>query len=129
MQPEKDNWMPLESNPEVINKFITKMGLKLQLFNFQELLSIEEWAQEMLPKPCLGIMLLFEQTPVQVDFKKNQKETLNPENVPKDVFFMKQFAHNACGTIALFHIILNALQKYPNIVESGSYLEKFKEES
>ena len=39
---------------------------------------------------------------------------------------MKQFAHNACGTIALFHIILNALSSYPDIVEPNSYLEKFK---
>ncbi len=27
-QNQDDNWMPLESNPEVINQFIGKMGLK-----------------------------------------------------------------------------------------------------
>lgn len=32
--------MPLESNPEVINSFISKMGLKTELFSFQEMLSI-----------------------------------------------------------------------------------------
>lgn len=83
----------------------------------------------MLPQPALGIVFLFEQTPVQTNHKKEQEESLNPENVPKDIFFMKQFAHNACGTIALFHIIINALSNYPNIVEANSYLAKFKEES
>lgn len=93
------------------------------------MLSIEEWAQEMLPQPVLGIMLLYEQSPVQVDFKKQQEETLNPEAVSKDVFYMKQFAHNACGTIALFHIIINALNQYPDIVNPNSYLLKFRDEA
>ena len=52
--------MPLESNPEVINAFIAKMGLKTELFAFTEMLSTEEWALEMIPKPALGILFLFE---------------------------------------------------------------------
>ena len=74
-------------------------------------------------------MLLYEQSPVQVDFKKQQEESLNPENVSKDVFYMKQFAHNACGTIALFHIIINALSQYPDIVNPNSYILKFRDEA
>lgn len=42
---------------------------------------------------------------------------------------MKQYAMNACGTIALFHIIANALKTYPDIVDSGSYLQKFLNDS
>jgi hypothetical protein len=38
---------------------------------------------------------------------------------------MKQYAQNACGTIGLFHIILNALKYHPEIVEEDSYLAKF----
>jgi hypothetical protein len=39
MQQDNDeNWMPLESNPEVINSFIQKMGLKNDQFSFQEML-------------------------------------------------------------------------------------------
>ena len=128
MHQEEDNWMPLESNPEVINEFIGKMGLKLTEFNFQEMLSIEEWAQEMLPQPVLGIMLCYEVTPVQSDFKKTQEPTLNIEGVPQEIFYMKQYAQNACGTIALFHIILNAISNHPDLVTADSYLAKFKNE-
>lgn len=39
---------------------------------------------------------------------------------------MKQYAHNACGTIGLFHIILNSIKNYPNIIVPDSYLDKFK---
>lgn len=70
MQNEEDNWMPLEANAEVINAFIAKMGLKTNEYSFQEMLSIEEWAQQMVPTPVLGIMLLFQQTPVQRNFKQ-----------------------------------------------------------
>ena len=66
---QDENWMPLESNPEVINGYIAKLGLKTEAFNFQELLSLEEWAFEMIPKPVLGIMLLYEETPAQTNFK------------------------------------------------------------
>ena len=42
---------------------------------------------------------------------------------------MKQHAINACGSIALFHIILNAKEKYPNIITEGSFLDKFNEQA
>jgi hypothetical protein len=41
---------------------------------------------------------------------------------------MKQYAHNACGTIGLFHIILNAVKKHPNIIIADSYLDKFSKQ-
>lgn len=52
--------MPLESNPEVINGYIAKMGLKTDSWAFTELLSTEEWGLEMVPKPVLGILMLYE---------------------------------------------------------------------
>jgi len=42
---------------------------------------------------------------------------------------MKQYAQNACGTIALFHVILNALSVYPAIVDEDSYLKKFLDDT
>lgn len=70
-------------------------------------------------------MMLYQVTPVQTAFTNQEADTLNPADVPNDLFFMKQYAMNACGTIALFHIILNALKKYPNIIEEDSYLTRF----
>jgi ubiquitin carboxyl-terminal hydrolase L3 len=51
---------------------------------------------------------------------------LKPEEVPAHLFFMKQYARNACGTIALFHIILNAAQHHPDLIVPGSYLDNFQ---
>ena len=83
----------------------------------------------MLPKPALGVIFLFEVTPVQTEHKNQQADSLKPEEIPNDFFFMKQYAHNACGTIALFHIIINALKDRPDIVVADSYLQKFRNEA
>ena len=121
--------MPLESNPEVINQFIGKMGLKTDLFCFQELLSLEEWGLEMMPKPVLGIMMLYEQNPAQNEFKNKEADTLKSEEIPPNVFYMKQHAVNACGTIALFHITLNAIEKHPELIKPDSFLDKFSQKA
>lgn len=62
----------------------------------------------MIPQPVLGIIFLYEVTPVQTNFQNQQEPSLKPEEIPQDIFFMKQYAQNACGTIALFHIAINA---------------------
>ena len=55
----------MESNPEVMNTFAEKLGLDTEKFSFQELLSRDEWALEMIVKPVLGVVLCFETSPVQ----------------------------------------------------------------
>jgi hypothetical protein len=39
---------------------------------------------------------------------------------------MKQYAHNACGTIALFHVIVNCLEDYPDAVKNASFFSEFR---
>lgn len=38
---------------------------------------------------------------------------------------MKQYAGNACGTIAAFHAIANAATTKPDLIGKGSYFEKY----
>ena len=38
---------------------------------------------------------------------------------------MNQYAKNACGTIALVHLILNAAEEHPDILNQGSFLNSF----
>lgn len=105
------------------------MGLRTENYAFTEMLSTEEWALEMIPQPAIGILFLYEETPVQKQHKEAESHHLNAANIPQDLFFMRQYARNACGTIALFHIILNAASKYPDMVVPGSYLDTFKTNS
>ena len=92
MQNQSSNWMPLESNPEVINSYIAKMGLNTNNYCFQELLGLEEWALEMIPQPVLGLVFLYQTTAPQTAFKNTQADQLDPATVPKEIFYMKQYA-------------------------------------
>ena len=40
---------------------------------------------------------------------------------------MKQYASNACGTVAAFHAIANISKCYPDLIQKDSYFEKFLE--
>jgi len=38
------DWSPLESNPEVLNSYLTDLGFDVTKYCFHELLSTEDWA-------------------------------------------------------------------------------------
>lgn len=42
-----------------MNPFVEDLGFDTQKYTFQDLMSIEDWAQEMIPQPVLAVMLLF----------------------------------------------------------------------
>ena len=84
----------------------------------------------MLPQPIFGMVFLYEINKKQNDFAKEEAEKLKEdEKYPEKLFYMKQFAKNACGTIALVHIALNAKHSYPDVYSEGSYLDKFAQEA
>jgi ubiquitin carboxyl-terminal hydrolase L3 len=39
-----ENWLSLESNPEVMNPYIEKLGFDAKKFSFCDLMSTDEWA-------------------------------------------------------------------------------------
>jgi len=78
-QAEEDNWMPLESNPEVINAFIKELGFDTSQFSLVDVLSIEPWAQEMVPQPVTAVFFLYPVTEKQKEFKKQEAEKLKSD--------------------------------------------------
>ncbi len=67
--PKKRKWFPLESNPDVCNKYIEALGWPVAQYSFYELMSTEDWAVDMIPKPVLAILLLFPITERSESFK------------------------------------------------------------
>lgn len=51
--------LPIESNPAVINAYIEKLGWPTTLYKAYDVLAMEEWATDMIPRPCIGVMMLF----------------------------------------------------------------------
>ena len=118
-------WFPLESNPEVMNTYMGKLGLNTGLYRFVDIFSTEEWALDMVPKPALAVLLLFPLANVEEEHRLNQAREIeaNGQHVGENVFYMKQTIGNACGTIGLLHAVGNARRIQADLVVPGSHLE------
>jgi ubiquitin carboxyl-terminal hydrolase L3 len=75
-----------------------------------DILSTDEWALDMVPRPVLGVLMVFPIKEASEAHRAEEKarvendgQTLSPA-----VWYTKQFVGNACGTVGLLHVIANA---------------------
>jgi len=100
-------WFPLESNPEVMNTYAKNLGLDTSVFCFQDVLSTEDWALEMVPGPVAGVVMLY---PISENQEAHRAAEAEKEHaVSENVYYMKQTVGNACGTVGILHSIINGL--------------------
>ncbi|GAB0096150.1 Ubiquitin carboxyl-terminal hydrolase [Sergentomyia squamirostris] len=97
--------VPLESNPDVLNKFIYKLGVSKK-WNIVDIFGLEAEMLEFVAQPVKALILLF---PIfDSDQSNRSKENTEvPADPHPELFYMKQMIRNACGSIALVHSILN----------------------
>ncbi|KAI5894897.1 peptidase C12, ubiquitin carboxyl-terminal hydrolase 1 [Schizophyllum commune H4-8] len=105
------NWVPLESNPEVMNSWAEKAGLVTKLTQFSDVYGLDNELLGMVPQPVKAVLLLF---PIsdQLEAKRREEDekirTHGPPKVDPTVMWIKQTISNACGTIGLLHAITNS---------------------
>ncbi|KAM8715293.1 hypothetical protein ACLKA7_002359 [Drosophila subpalustris] len=138
-------WTPLESNPEVLTKYIHKLGVSPS-WSVTDVIGLDDELLAYLPRPVKAIILLF---PISDAYEKHRAEeheriktAAEEEKYPSDLFYMRQFTHNACGTVALIHsvannkdieiapgVLKNFLEKSASLSpeERGQHLEKDKD--
>jgi ubiquitin carboxyl-terminal hydrolase L3 len=124
---KRRKWFPLESNPDVCNKYIKNLGWPTEMYEFYELMSTEDWAIGMVPGPIMAILLLFPISERSEAAKQAQEEEIkaNGQQVPEDTFFLKQTIGNACGTIGLIHALTNAAKSHQVPIEQDKFLHRF----
>ncbi|KAL9876692.1 ubiquitin carboxyl-terminal hydrolase-like [Glossina fuscipes fuscipes] len=101
-------WTPLESNPEVLTKYIHTFGVRKEWI-ITDVMGLEPEMLEWIPSPVKSIILLFPCSETYEKHRDEEQKRLAEEGqtLPNDLFYMRQFTHNACGTIALIHSIAN----------------------
>ena len=118
-------WIPLESNPEVMNEFLAKIGVpgKLQIC---DIYGFEPELLGMVPQPVKAVLLLFPVSPQSEDFRTAQVRKIEQsgQELPPGVWFTTQTIGNACGTIGLLHAVGNNLDTLGALPE-GSWSHKF----
>lgn len=103
------HWLPLESNPDVLNKFVKNLGMDTSKFQFCDVYGTDPGLLAMVPQPAMALLLLF---PISEASNASDAAELdnidkNGQTVSKNVWFMKQTIGNACGTIGVLHAIAN----------------------
>lgn len=87
------------------------MGVS-ETYELTDVFGLEPDLLAILPKKTRAFILLFPCTENYEKHRKEEDEALknNVPKTPENIFFMRQYLRNACGTVALFHAILNNLQ-------------------
>lgn len=102
-------WLPVESNPEMLNAYAAKLGLDTSAARFADVLSTEAWALDMLPRPVHALIVLFPIKPASEAFRAAEEAARAASPAPHaSTFFVTQTIPNACGTIALVHALANS---------------------
>ena len=112
------SWPPLESDPEIFNNYLWKLGLP-NSFHLGEIFSLDEELIPTVPK-SVGIIANIQKG--KNEFTYSEEKKLKYSDVD---FFMKQAGtlDNACGVIAALHVIGNNISACH--LQKDSILEKF----
>jgi ubiquitin carboxyl-terminal hydrolase L3 len=102
-------WFPLESNPEVMNKYLATLGVTGGVV-FNDIFGLDPELLCMVPPPVRSVLLLF---PISANNEAAQaaahaaQAAAGAADAAAGVYFMRQTIGNACGTIGILHALAN----------------------
>lgn len=103
----RKHFLPLESNPEVFNDLIYRIGASNDLA-FEDVFTLDD--PELLPRPTVALILVFPTTPAY-EARKVAAESSRLEYTGsgdgEPVVWFKQTINNACGMYAILHALSN----------------------
>jgi len=95
-------WLPLESNPSLLNDFNKQMGVG-EGFAWGDVYGLDDEMLGWVPQPVLAIVLLFPTTKNSTAFKKEQREKIEKDGqtLSSKLFYLTQLDGfgNACGEL------------------------------
>ncbi|KAJ8335451.1 hypothetical protein SKAU_G00387930 [Synaphobranchus kaupii] len=115
-------WKPMEINPEMLNKVLSKLGVG-GTWRFVDVLGLEDESLSSVAAPSCAVMLLFPLTQQHESFREKQMAELGGSQGDPKVYFLKQTVVNSCGTVGLLHAVANNQDKIE--FGSDSALKKF----
>ncbi|KZT56892.1 peptidase C12, ubiquitin carboxyl-terminal hydrolase 1, partial [Calocera cornea HHB12733] len=122
---ESNRWIPLESDPDIMNNWAQQLGLQTNIHSFQDVYGLDPELLALVPKPVKAILLLFPNVQSVEDARsadEAKRDAVNKDPIDANVIFIKQTISNACGTIALLHALANA----PDVtIKPNSPLQQF----
>lgn len=115
---KKLEWIPMESNPDVINSFLRSVGVK-PCVKVVDVLGFDDELLQMVEGKVEGLLLLY-------PMSKSTNENVD-EKAKEKLYFMRQTIRNACATMAIVHLLAN--QCSDDDYEPKSSIRQFIKES
>jgi hypothetical protein len=81
---------------DVINAYVGKMGVELEQHSFTDVLSCEQWALDMVPRPVLAVLMLYPIKAASEEYKDAEAARIRAEGqiLSDRVYYMKQTVSN-----------------------------------
>jgi len=126
-------WLPLESNPEVLNPFLRSLGVP-EAWAFCDVFGMDPELLGMVPRPCAALCLLFPCTKVAGPRRAElaaARAASGPSAAEASLFFAQQHdgCGNACGAIAAMHAAANAAASGAFALDAAAPLGRFVAET
>lgn len=119
-------WFPIESNPDVMNRYMASLGAPDAPVEFTDVYGVTEDMLAMVPQPAFAVALVY---PISDATDATLKAATDAQSAEVADFskahtfvYMKQLVNNACGTIAILHGLLNNTDKL-GALRPGSFLD------
>ena len=103
MSGQQPNWVPMESNPDLMTKFLRNIGVSDE-WSVVDVIGLDDELLQFIGGPVVALILLH---PLNRDKEPVESNDQNLVSDSKDVFHMRQTIGHACGTIALIHSVAN----------------------
>jgi len=122
-------WLPLESDPNLVNNYMRKLGVDTNKFEFHDIFGLTPDGTMHIPTPILAVMLLFPITEASEKARVEEEKKIaeSKAKAPEGVYHVTQTVGNACGTIAVLHAVLNNMDRLKP--KEGKFFSKFLEET
>lgn len=119
----RKSWMPLVSDPNLMNSYLTKLGA--QGCSFVELFGFDDELLGWIPRPVKAVLLLFPINETSEKYRADEEAKIvaNGQTESKNCYFIKQIIGNACGTIGLIHAVMNNMDSFR--LEKGKFWANF----
>lgn len=92
---------------------MAKLGVP-EKWNIVDVFGLESDTLAWVPKPVLAVILLFPCSENYYKYSEQESKKIkeNGQILVPDIYYLKQYISNACGTVALIHSIANNTDKY-----------------
>lgn len=128
---------PLTASAAPWRRYLQALGFPTDAFACTDVLATEDWALGMVPRPVVAVLFLYPIKEASEKHRAEEAERIRSQGgslprfaclvceksaltalhrcrsagqtVSPNVFYMKQFVGNACGTIGLLHAACNAV--------------------